>query len=72
MAKTPPPAKTMTDAQRAYERKRADKAGMTLDKWLDQKAKLSHAAAPKTPKPERKPGLFARLIERANRPLKKS
>jgi hypothetical protein len=29
----------MTDAQREYERKRAVKAGMSLDKWLDQKQK---------------------------------
>ena len=76
MPKPPPPAakpaaKTMTDAQRAYERKRAEKAGMSLDKWLDQKAKATVAAAPKAAKPERKPGLFARLIERANQPLKK-
>ncbi len=60
----------MTDAQREYERKRAQKAGMTLDKWLEQKAKQAQVAAPKHAQPERKPGLFSRLIERANRPLK--
>ena len=27
----------MTDGQRAYEEKRAAKAGMSLDKWLDLK-----------------------------------
>ncbi len=39
----------MTDAQREYERKRAQKAGMSLDKWLDQKQKQSMAAARKPP-----------------------
>ena len=61
----------MTDAQREYERKRAQKAGMTLDKWLDQKAKDAVSAAPKPVKPERKPGLLSRLMDRAHEPLKK-
>ncbi len=60
--------KTMTDAQREYERKRAQKAGMTLDKWLEAKQKQ---AAPKPARPQRKPGLLSRLIDRAHRPLKK-
>jgi len=64
--------RTMTEAQREYERKRAQRAGMSLEKWLDAKQKQAQAALPKLPKPERKPGLFPRLIERANRPLKKS
>jgi hypothetical protein len=68
-------AKTLTAGQRAYEAKRAAKAGMSLEKWLDikqreqqaeQRAKLKAAEAAKPPK---KPGLFARLIERAQRPL---
>ena len=47
MANTPrPPARTMTDAQREYERKRAQKAGVSLDKWLDQKQRQSASAAP--------------------------
>ena len=64
-ARTP---KTMTDAQREYERKRAQKAGMTLEKWLE--AKQKHAT-PKPARPPRKPGLLSRLIDRAHRPLKK-
>ncbi len=72
MAKpTAPTARPMTDAQREYERKRAQKAGLTLDKWLDQKPKQTEAAAPKPPKPARKPGLFSRLLDRAHQPLKK-
>lgn len=62
----------MTDAQREYERKRAEKAGMSLDKWLAAKQRQAEAGQPKPVKVERKPGLFSRLIERANQPLKKS
>jgi hypothetical protein len=68
-------AKTLTEGQRAYEAKRAAKAGMSLDKWLaskqraleaEAKARLKAVEAAKPPKP---PGLFSRLIERAHRPL---
>lgn len=62
----------MTEAQREYERKRAQRAGMSLEKWLDGKQKQAQAALPKGAKPGRKPGLFSRLIERANKPLKKT
>lgn len=69
MTKTKPP---MTEGQRAYEAKRAAKAGVSLDKWLSMKAQerdqlaaqLAKAAA--TP---RKPGFFARLLEKAQKPL---
>jgi hypothetical protein len=70
-----PPPKTLTEGQRAYEAKRAAKAGMSLDKWLaskqrqqeaEAKAKLKLAEAAKPAKP---PGFFGRLLERANRPL---
>ncbi|HTB43321.1 MAG TPA: hypothetical protein VK741_06830 [Acetobacteraceae bacterium] len=75
MASKQTASKTLTAGQRAYEAKRAAKAGMTLEKWLDtkqreqqaeQRAKVKAAEAAKPPK---KPGLFARLIERAHRPL---
>jgi hypothetical protein len=68
-------AKTLTEGQRAYEAKRAAKAGMSLDKWLaskqrqqeaEAKAKLKAAEASKPPKP---PGFLSRLLERAQRPL---
>ena len=71
--------KTLTEGQRAYEAKRAAKAGMTLEKWLAAKekdAKTEAAAAAKAKlkaieaaKPRKAPGFFARLIERAQRPL---
>ncbi len=72
MGKSPPPG--MTEGQRAYEAKRAAKAGVSLDKWLDMKrraeaaelAARSRAAALPAPK---KPGLFKRLLDRAHKPL---
>jgi hypothetical protein len=66
----------MTEAQRAYEAKRAAKAGMSLEKWLAEKekraaaqARQAAAAAPKPAPAERKPGLLARLLEKAQKPL---
>ncbi len=65
----------MTEGQRAYEARRAAKAGLSLEKWLELKQKereeearaRERAAAP--PKPVKKPGLIGRLIERAHKPL---
>jgi hypothetical protein len=67
----------MTDAQRAYEAKRAAKAGMSLDKWMAQKEKRAAAeakeAAAAAPAPAaaapKKPGFFSRLLEKAQKPL---
>jgi hypothetical protein len=68
-----PSTKQLTEGQRAYEAKRAARAGMSLDKWLAEKDKQAKreerekkAAAPKPAKP---PGFFARLIEKAHKPL---
>jgi hypothetical protein len=72
LLKTP---KTLSEGQRAYEAKRAAKAGMSLDKWLASKQRQQAAEARerekatepvKTPK---KAGLLARLLERAHKPL---
>jgi hypothetical protein len=71
------PAKTLTDAQRSYEAKRAAKAGMSLDKWLAEKQKhadqaaRAQKAAIEAKKPAKPPGLFTRLLDRAHKPLKK-
>lgn len=72
MAAKPP----LTEGQRAYEARRAAKAGMSLDKWLETKARAQEATARAERKaqeaahrPARKPGFFARLIERAHKPL---
>jgi hypothetical protein len=68
-------SKILSEGQRAYEAKRAAKAGMSLDKWLaskqrqqevDAKARQKTVAPSKPAKP---PGFFSRLLERANRPL---
>lgn len=67
-------AKGLTEGQRAYEAKRAAKAGMTLDAWLrdkEKRAKAEAAEAAKTIAVEtpKKPGFFSRLLERAQKPL---
>ena len=69
------PAKTLTDAQRSYEAKRAAKAGMSLDKWLALKQKQAEQAAraektaAEARKPAKPPGFFSRLLDRAHKPL---
>ncbi|WP_237180569.1 hypothetical protein [Roseomonas haemaphysalidis] len=71
-AAAPEAAPKMTEGQRAYETKRAAKAGKTLDQWLKLKTKEREAllaaskAAPATPA---KQGFFARLMEKATKPL---
>ncbi len=69
----------MTEAQRAYEAKRAAKAGLTLERWLERKDKATAAsereaavAAAKSRTPAEakgKQGFFARLLEKAQKPL---
>jgi hypothetical protein len=69
-------SKTLTNGQRAYEAKRAAKAGMSLEKWLGskqrqvaaeerEKQKIAEAA-----KPPKKRGLISRLLDHAHKPLK--
>ena len=82
MATPPKPAAPrMTDAQRAYEAKRAAKNGMSLEKWLAAKEKareeerraMTADAGRRAAEvaPPKKPGLFRRLLDRAQQPLKK-
>lgn len=65
--------KDMTEGQRAYEARRAAKAGQSLDAWLagkrraEQEAVRSGEAAEK----KRAPGFFSKLLDRAHAPLKK-
>ncbi len=67
--------KQMSDGQRAYEAKRAAKAGVSLEKWLGQKERdrvqeeRAREEASKPPPPPKKPGFFARLLARAQKPL---
>ena len=65
----------LTEAQRAYEAKRATKAGMSLEKWLKEKEKRAAteakaaAEATKPPAEAKKPGFLGRLLEKAQKPL---
>lgn len=67
-------SKDMSEGQRAYEAKRAAKAGMSLEKWLDAKDRdkreeeRAREKAAKKAEPK-KPGFFSRLLERAHKPL---
>lgn len=68
-------SKTMSEGQKAYEARRAAKAGVSLDKWLtmkerdrEQEARAREEAAKPPPEPK-KPGFFARLLEKAQKPL---
>ena len=74
MAKT---TRKLTDGQRAYEAKRAAKAGMSLDKWLAGKERDAaevaraeeRARKAADVKPAKPPGFLKRLLERAHKPL---
>ena len=65
----------MSSGQRAYEARRAAKAGLSMDKWLAAKERdrvaeeKAKAKATEPPKPEKPPGFLRRLLERAQRPL---
>jgi hypothetical protein len=66
--------KTLTEGQRAYEAKRAAKAGLSLEKWLnakqrDQEAEERARQKAAEPPKAKKNTLFSRLIERAQKPL---
>jgi hypothetical protein len=68
--------RTLTEGQRAYEAKRAAKAGMTLEKWLSSKQRSQEAearaktkAAAEAAKPAKKAGFLSRLLDRAHKPL---
>jgi hypothetical protein len=76
MAKTSDTTSTaprMSEGQRAYETKRAAKAGKTLEQWLKLKTQeretLLAAAAKATAEAEKKPGFFARLMARVTKPI---
>jgi acyl-CoA reductase-like NAD-dependent aldehyde dehydrogenase len=67
-------APRMSEGQRAYEAKRAAKAGKSLEQWMklkgqEREALLAAAAARMNPEPAKKPGFFARLMEKATKPL---
>jgi hypothetical protein len=69
----------LTEGQRAYEAKRAAKAGVSLDRWLADKEKREKAEAAAAAKaarkeaeaatPKKPAGFFSRLLDRANKPI---
>ena len=65
--------KRMTEGQRANEQRRAEKAGKSLDNWLEQKRKRQEEEAKQAGPPPsaapKKPGLLRRLLDRAHKPL---
>ncbi len=67
--------KQLTEGQRAYEEKRAAKAGVSLDKWLSmrEREKREETRAreqdAKPPDPPKKPSLISRLIDLGHKPL---
>ena len=75
MVAMPKTIRKLTDGQRAYEAKRAAKAGMSLDKWLALKdrdaaeAARAEERARRTAEPAKPPGFIRRLLERAHKPL---
>ncbi|WP_270937862.1 hypothetical protein [Falsiroseomonas oryzae] len=69
----------LTEGQRAYEARRAAKAGMSLEKWLAEKEKRARAEAAEAAKEAEvaakavqteKKGWFGRLLDKAHQPLK--
>ncbi len=73
------PTKPLTPGQRAYEAKRAAKADVSLEKWLELKEKEAAAEARAKAKadekardavkPAKPPGFFKRMLDRAHKPL---
>ncbi len=67
--------KKLTEGQRAYEARRAAKAGMSLDRWLAAKERdrlaeeKAKAKALEAVKPAKPPGFFKRLVDRAHKPF---
>lgn len=65
---------TAISGKQAYEARRAEKAGMGLEKWMAEKDRRVQAEreavqrARKLTEP-RKPGLLRRLLDRAHRPI---
>ncbi len=62
--------KKLSKGQLAYEQERARKAGKSLEEGMKAKARAEAAEIKKAaPKPEKKPGLLSRLIDKAHKPL---
>jgi hypothetical protein len=71
-----PDLSKLSPGQRAYEEKRAKKAGMTLEKYLAAKereaaeaARAEARAAEEAAKKAKPKGFFRRLLDQAHKPL---
>ena len=71
-AASPQPA---SKGKQAYEARRAEKAGVGIEKWMADKQRRAQTErdaaerARKAAAPRKKPGLLRRLLDRAHRPL---
>ncbi len=69
----PPPA--ASKGKQAYEARRAEKAGVGLEKWMADKERRTQAEreaeqrARRKALPSKKSGLLRRLLDRAHKPL---
>lgn len=62
--------KKLSKGQLAYEQKRAQKAGKSLEGWLHHKEKQAQDEAKKAAPPApRKKGLLSRLLDKAHKPI---
>ena len=71
---TPATATTLSKGQQAYEARRAEKAGMGLEKWMAEKDKRVQAEREAVQRAHKKaapakPGLLRRLLDKAHRPI---
>ena len=62
-------ARELTEGQRAYEAKRAAKAGMSLEKWMQAKERQQRVEPRPVAAPRKPPGLISRWLDRAHKPL---
>jgi hypothetical protein len=68
------PARSGSPGKQAYEARRAQKAGMGLDKWMAEKdrralAERNAEQQARVRAEPTKPGLLRRLLDRAHRPI---
>ena len=68
------PARPVSKGKQAYEARRAEKAGMGLEKWMaekDRRVQAERAAVQRAHQKAlpRKPGLLRRLLDKAHRPI---
>ena len=68
------PARPASKGKQAYEARRAEKAGMGLEKWMaekDRRVQAERAAVQRAHQKAlpKKPGLLRRLLDKAHRPI---